>query len=93
MIGLAVVDLRGRTAHHAHEVYEHYRRQRALQRQVWRKQLELTSLRSPQQIRRRVGELGLEMYYPGQQLAQPGSKPPAPDAAAPRQTRLTGISN
>ncbi len=66
-IGIAIVLIRGESAKAANRVQRLHGRQLTLEQELWAREMELARLRTPDEIRRRARELGLEVV------------PPAPD--------------
>ena len=63
-VGLAVVALRGESAKSAYRVQRLHQRQLALEQALWAREMHLARLRGPDEIRRRTGELGLDVVPP-----------------------------
>lgn len=63
-IGVAIVALRGESAKTAHRVQQLHQRQIALDQALWSREMDLARLRGPDEIRRRAGELGLDVVPP-----------------------------
>jgi hypothetical protein len=76
-VGIAVVVLRGESAKAASRVQRLHGRQLVLEQDLWARDLDLAKLRTPDEIRRRARDLGLEVVPP---LADPGSRVGGTDA-------------
>lgn len=63
-IGIAIVVIRGESAKAANRVQRLHGRQLVLEQELWAREMELAKLRTPDEIRRRARELGLEVVPP-----------------------------
>ena len=63
-IGVGIVVLRGESAKVANRVQRLHGRQLVLEQDLWSREMELAKLRTPDEIRRRARELGLEVVPP-----------------------------
>lgn len=63
-VGLAIVALRAESAKSAYRVQRLHQRQLALEQALWAREMQLARLRGPDEIRRRTGELGLDVVPP-----------------------------
>lgn len=78
-IGVAVVALRLEQAQDLREVQKIQQEQARLEQRIRSQNMELAHLRSPQQVRARAAELGIESQPPA-----PPEKKPVPAVAPPR---------
>jgi hypothetical protein len=63
-IGVGIVVLRGESAKVANRVQRLHGRQLVLEQDLWAREMELAKLRTPDEIRRRARDLGLEVVPP-----------------------------
>jgi hypothetical protein len=63
-VGIAIVVIRGESAKAANRVQRLHGRQLVLEQELWAREMELAKLRTPDEIRRRARELGLEVVPP-----------------------------
>ena len=71
VIGVAVVAIRMESAKAAYRVQRLHQQKVALEQKLWSQEIDLARLRSPDEIRRRARELGLEVVPP---LAEPAAQ-------------------
>ncbi len=63
-IGVAIVALRGESAKSAYRVQRLHHQQLAIEQALWAREMRLARLRCPDEIRRRTGEMGLDVVPP-----------------------------
>ena len=64
VIGVAIVVLREESAKVANRVQRLHGRQLVLEQNLWAREMDLAKLRTPDEIRRRARDLGLEVVPP-----------------------------
>lgn len=70
VVALAIVALRTESARSAYRIQALHQRKLALEHRLWTQEMELARLRVPDEIRRRVQELGLEVVEPTEPTTQ-----------------------